>query len=225
MDAKVTLIGMYQYLLNHPTNKVDLFGDINLNEAIDKDTLINEILMESGEFGVIYQDGYFLKNAITLFFDVHKRTFDKWVEAVNLEYNPLDNYDRLEEWSDNTSHSGEGTHNDSSSQSSSNESRSSSNGSDLHNVSAFDSNSYSPESQTLGTNSGEVSGSGNENSNSSGSTSESSTTGSTHSGRVHGNIGVTTSMQLVRDQLELVRFNIYEEIASLFVEDFCIMVY
>ena len=46
-----------------------------------------------------------------------------------------------------------------------------------------------------------------------------------HSGRVHGNIGVTTSQQMLQSELDLARFNLVQEITDLFVLEFCVMVY
>lgn len=46
-----------------------------------------------------------------------------------------------------------------------------------------------------------------------------------HTAHLYGNIGVTTSAQLLREFLDVERFNIYEQIADLFVDEFCIMVY
>lgn len=43
--------------------------------------------------------------------------------------------------------------------------------------------------------------------------------------RAFGNIGVTTTQQMIREQREIVQFNIYDYIARAFVEFFCILVY
>ena len=41
----------------------------------------------------------------------------------------------------------------------------------------------------------------------------------------HGNIGVTTTQQMIKEQREVVQFNIYDYILRAFKERFCIMVY
>ena len=45
------------------------------------------------------------------------------------------------------------------------------------------------------------------------------------SGRAHGNIGVTTSQQMLQAEWEVARLNIYEEAADMFLSEFCIYVY
>ena len=47
----------------------------------------------------------------------------------------------------------------------------------------------------------------------------------THTGRMFGNIGVTTSQQMLRDELEIDRFNLIDEITDLFLTEFIIPVY
>ena len=46
-----------------------------------------------------------------------------------------------------------------------------------------------------------------------------------HSAHLYGNIGVTTSAQMLKEFLDIERFNIYEQIADIFIDEFCIMVY
>ena len=47
----------------------------------------------------------------------------------------------------------------------------------------------------------------------------------TREAHMYGNIGVTTSQQMVRDQLSVVEWNIYEHIKDIFMQEFCIMIY
>ena len=48
---------------------------------------------------------------------------------------------------------------------------------------------------------------------------------STHHGRIHGNIGVTTSQQMLEAELQLGYWNVYEKITELFLQEFTIPVY
>ena len=47
----------------------------------------------------------------------------------------------------------------------------------------------------------------------------------THDGHLYGNIGVTTSQQMLRDELDISRWNIYDEIAKCFARELIIPVY
>lgn len=52
-----------------------------------------------------------------------------------------------------------------------------------------------------------------------------STSTSTRTGRTHGNIGVTTSQQMIEDERRVSEFNIIDYITQSFKKRFCIMVY
>lgn len=54
---------------------------------------------------------------------------------------------------------------------------------------------------------------------------ESGTRSGKHSGRIHGNIGVTTNATLIREELELRRYDIYLDIARQFQKRFIVEVY
>lgn len=97
MRSYISLDGMMSYLetLNTP-----LFSAINLPSGIDRTTLINTIYQDGAEFGVIYPDPNFLRARVNAWFDTKYNTFDKWNTVLNMEYNPIENYDRMENWSD-----------------------------------------------------------------------------------------------------------------------------
>ena len=46
-----------------------------------------------------------------------------------------------------------------------------------------------------------------------------------HTGRLYGNIGVTTSQQMLQSELDIAKFNLYDQIADIFCEEFCLMIY
>ena len=94
---KVTLIGLNQFLHNQDD---DLFKNLNVPEGIDKDTLTGNILLRGSDFEVMYADPYFMQDAIGLWSRKWYRTFSKWVDALAIEYNPLENYNRKEDWTD-----------------------------------------------------------------------------------------------------------------------------
>lgn len=46
-----------------------------------------------------------------------------------------------------------------------------------------------------------------------------------HWAHLHGNIGVTTTQEMIRQEREIAMFNLYKTIARLFAEEFCVLVY
>ena len=97
MLAKITLFGIERIL-----NSLDrsLFDDIVLPDSIDKDTLKDSIFMRANEFPVIYTDYDYMDYMTKAFFKKYQDTFEKWAYATGLEYNPIHNYDRYEEFLD-----------------------------------------------------------------------------------------------------------------------------
>lgn len=88
--AKITLIGMSNY-------DPDLFKDAFFPEGIDKDLVINALLMQGGEFEVLYPNPDFMKRSITVWCSKWYRTFAEWYKGTQASWNPIYNYDRMEE--------------------------------------------------------------------------------------------------------------------------------
>ena len=218
-SAKITLIGLYRWL---NAENIDLFDAFkSLPEGIDKETLVNLILTEGGEFEPLYADANMMKGQIELFVSQHMRTFTKWVKALAIEYNPLENYDRTEDWTDvnhNIESSTGNIKNNSNGNSSSNNTDNTNNS-----VSAFDNNIMSPHDSSITSSNSSANSSVSSSSNSI--TNGSSDGNSTHTGRTHGNIGVTTSQQMLQSELDIARFNIYQHICDLFIDELLLAVY
>lgn len=201
--ATMTLIGLYNW-------DNTIFDKLNVPADLNKTTLVNNILLRSGEFEVMYADPDCMKDAIGMFSDTWQPTFERWVKALAIEYNPLENYDRKEGWSDTRNTSDSGTSSSSTSGTTSSTT--------TNKVSAYDAGdalTTRDQAQTYGA----------DGSSSSGSSSSSSHEGAKHDGRIHGNIGVTTSQQMLISELDLGYWNIYEKITDLFLTNFVIPVY
>ena len=96
--AKLTMMGMNTFL-NQMYDQT-LFDLMQLPEGIDKEVLCDNIMLQGGEFEVLYADPAFMRNAIGMWSKKCYNTFLKWITAQSLEYNPLENYDRMEDWTD-----------------------------------------------------------------------------------------------------------------------------
>ena len=205
-SAKMTLIGCNTFFSNMND---DLFKGLTLPEGLAKNTLTNNILLQGGEFEVVYSDPFFLQNAISIWADREAATFERWVNALAIEYAPLENYDRHENWTDTLDSDGTsrttGTND------------TSTNGTVTTDVSAYDSNGYQPKEKV--TTAETIDNDTTENN-----TSTLDNTGM-HAGRIHGNIGVTTSQQMLEAELDLGYWNIYSRITDMFLKEFTIMIY
>lgn len=198
MPATLTMIGLYNF-------RSDLFDLMTLPDGIDRNTCIDSILLRCGQFEVLYPDADFMKDAIRLWSSKWYRTFERWQKALSIDYEPLNNYDRTEEWTDD------------------NEGRSTTNGTTKdktnanvkNRISAYNSSTMQPdtESESSGTSESTL-----DNVN----TSENR---NVRKGRAYGNIGVTTSQQMLEAELDVAKWNLYDHIADVFCENFVIPIY
>lgn len=99
MTAKIPLYSFFSYM----KDKGGLFKELTLPAEISKDDVIDNILLKGGDFCVLYQDPEFMQYAIGTWCRKYQPTFIKWVKALNIEYNPLENYDRFEDTSTTSS--------------------------------------------------------------------------------------------------------------------------
>lgn len=205
-SAKFTLIGVYQYFNNAGG---DLFELLTLPEGIDKDTLKSNILLQGGEFEVQHGNPHFIHDAIAIWSNAYQETFTRWVNALAIEYAPLENYDRMEHWTDELD--GTGTSNSVGTLDNTTEDETE------RTKSAFDSSAYQPYDKVNSRTTSDTD-----------STDRTNTTvnnDSEHNGRIHGNIGVTTSQQMLTQELDLGYWNLYQRITQLFLQEFVIPVY
>lgn len=219
-SAKITLIGLYQYNNN-------LFsGFSNLPESIEMDLLVDNILMRGGEYEVLYPNPDFLKDAITSWSKRYAPVVSNWLKAIDAteDIAPLENYDRIEDWSDNRSSNS--TNNMSGNGSTSGTDSTSGNASTIgtDTVSAYDSSTLVDDTGTTQTNTTQTASNTSTNSTTQTASTATNQDAATHSGRIHGNIGVTTSAAMWREWMDVVEKygNIYDSIATIFLQSFVI---
>ena len=192
--AKLTLIGLYNY-------DSTIFDGLQLPDYFDKETLVNTILLAGGEFGCIYSGVEFMKQAISLWSAKNQRYFERLAVLMQTDYDPLENYNRQEKWTDEGSGTSNSFYNNVSS------------GSSEGKVSAFNSDDY--ENRDLST----------DNSSDTGDSTGSSEYENNREGYARGNIGVTTSQEMFRQEMDIVGISPYDVIAGDFINEFCIKLY
>lgn len=218
--ARITLWGFYQF-----TDKT-LFDNIKLYEGFDKQVLIDLIMQQSGELFPFHQQPEYLQLNIENWFNRMYDQFKRMYEAITAEYNPIENYDRIEEWSDSESASQSESESSSSSSSAHDSTSDSSSNSMTNDISAANmTGGFLPDSASNGVSAGRSSTDSNSRINSSRNRHDMSNRFATHGGRIHGNIGVLTNQSMIESELRLRQFDIYETIANMFEEEFIIRIY
>lgn len=195
--ALMTVEGLYNY-------KDTLFNEFNVPGGMDKQIAIDTICMRSRELEVLYPNLEFFAMRIGIWSRKHQYNWKKLYDTMLLEYNPIENYDRMEEWNDTDTESGSSTV--------TNEIMSS--GTITEQNTAFNAG-LADHAKEISDNDTTNNGSG----------TNKRDAKHSRSGRAHGNIGVTTSQQMIESERKVAMFNIYDVIAESFVENFCLMVY
>lgn len=226
MRATLSILGLYQ---REPT----LFDELELPGNMNKDVMIDNILYEAAPLEAYYPDPNFMKFMIGRWSFMNQSVWQKLYDTTVLEYNPIFNYDRTEEWSENEQMLDKrtltGTEMETSTDNSSGEIRSSGTVQSELNVSGYNESSYVPREQTIETpdtltsNTSEtdriVSIDKNDTEN------MDRKRDNIRTGRAFGNIGVTTTQQMIQQERETVLFNMYKVITDSFIERFCLMIY
>lgn len=199
-----------------------LFSKMELDSRLNKEMVINSIMDYNGEFIPQYPEGPLFQQMIGTWSFRIKDGVKRMIDALEADYNPIENTDRYDEWTETTD--SEQSHNVSRETGNTRNEDYTENTDDTTetSVSAYDSSSFTPKDKvTLDsgkTNTGTIQDSGNENEDMTGTGNETKT----YSQHLHGNIGVTTNQQMIRDELDLRKFNIYTYIAEDFFDNLMI---
>lgn len=177
----LTTRGMYNY---HPT----LFDGLTVPDYWDKDTLIGVILQYTDEREVLYSNPDVYEVAIMHWGNSNLGQWQRLAKALQVEYEPLENFDRREEYTDMSSDKGTGKSNS--------ESTGKATGYNSGALVAVDGSESSANTDTLTEHT------------------------SSHAGRLHGNIGVTTSQQMLQSEIDIRKYNWYNEVGKEFANRF-----
>lgn len=244
--GKISILGLYY-------SDPDLFVNLHLPEALNSDVVIDNLLMETAELECIYPDADFMKLAIGSWSLKELEVWQKLYETTVFDYNPIWNKDGTVTETESISREGqtnnvrttEGSRNGTTSSSEAEETQNSdvktneSGSTETLTVAGFDESTFQNREKTVTDSSGTDSdvASGSRETSGSGTTSDSYNDTGVDSGSHNddetreysrteqGNIGVTSTQQLIREEREVDLFNIYDEIIQSFKRRFCVLVY
>lgn len=182
-----------------------IFDGLTLPDGMDRAALLNLLVSELAELEVIYPDPDRMKSIITSWSKANYSVWDRAWKALQLEYNPIWNVDGdvIELETRNLSRAGSSSGSNTFSEDHQNK------------VAGFNGTDYQNREQNITSNTDRRTDQHND-----------SDTGTIeHKTRRTGNIGVTTSQQMLREELEIAKTNIYNWIIEMFKAHFCVMVY
>lgn len=237
-EAKISIVGLYQWdntifnLMNYPSY------DDNEFTAEEKEMLINNLMAECSGLEILYPNPTIMKNMIGLWSMKEKPTWDRIYRAAQLDYDPIENYHRTEHSTETLAnydqHSGADTNQASGTDSMNGGSTDTNSGTDTTTgkMVGYDANILVDHDQTDLQHGHVLTNIHND-----GTTygrKDTFTHGEKidHGGTIKndveafGNIGVTTSQQMIESELALApKLNVFNFIIESFKERFCLMVY
>ena len=210
----LSILGLYNY-------DNTIFDLLTLPEGLDNQTLIKSICAELSDMELLYPNPEVMKDLIGVWSAGCQYEWQKLYETMQIEYNPIDNYDRTE--TRTLASQGTGSGSDGGSDSLSTSKSHSAQEQDTGKVTAFNSGTLADKNQTTGTSSATDTETATTNYGKTKQETFSKT--DTETIRARGNIGVTTTMQMLKEQRDIVKFNLYDIITEEFKYRFCILVY
>lgn len=197
--ATLTILGLYQW-------DQTLFDDFRVPEQLDKNILVDSIILECADLETTLPNYDIFKRMISSWSISRLNAWAHMYNALTEEYNALHNYDRTE------------THDDEWSNSRNSSMEQQSGGQDVltNRTAAFNGDSLA----TAGSDTTAYGGTANTTDNGTESGSRDYTI------RAYGNIGVTTSQQMLESEISLrSKYDMYDIITQEFKQKFCIMIY
>lgn len=210
-QATLSIAGLYSW-------DDHIFDQMQVPTGVNKQNVIDNILLECAELTVIYPDWDFMRKAIGAWSTKELEIWQKVYDLEHMEYNPIENYDRYEDELENIGNKGQTMQVGSSETTNS----TTQNTDTVNRVAGFNSNDLANQSQAE-TNDMNVGRGGNLASDMSYSNNDQTRS---RGSRIHGNVGVTTSQQMLMAEFELrPKIHIDDYIINSFKERFCILVY
>lgn len=249
MRATLSLMGMYEY--DHTI--LDFFHYPDKWETVDKDVFVNKLLLDTAELEILYPDANIFKTAIKYWSAAEVSNWNKLYDTTVLKYNPIWNKDgtvtEIEKHIKNNNYTDvtDGKITDHSStignqntDTSGKENIDTTNKTNEKNyVFGFNSDSAAQSGETVTDDTGNTKTDRSENSktNSSANT-DATTTNNTnfkhdekenidreYTRTEQGNIGITTTQQMINEEREVDKFNLMDYIIDRFKQRFCLLVY
>lgn len=211
-QSTLSLLGLYNY-------DNSILDDLALPEELEesRDTITDNLLFETSEMEILYPDPVVLKAAIRVWSQKSLPVWQELYDTTQYEYNPIWNKDGTFSETETRNLAGLETRNltggsqDSGSGSSTAE----------YDVYGYNSETAAHESKTTDSNTYSRTSSSTQ-----GGTINQTDTGTVTRARTEqGNIGITSTQELIEKQRAVVEFNIMDRIIADFKQRFCLMVY
>lgn len=234
----LSIMGLYEYDNN-------IFQGLQVPEGLNREAVINEILLQCAELEIMYPNIDIMKLAITTWSIANQYTWQKLYDTMVVEYNPIWNVDAnvtdtlAGSESRDISRSGSGSNNRTLNLADNETVNLSDNETvdmtDTRSVKGFNSNTWAESEKNEKDGTDNITHTGTDNTTHTGtdniaitdseSVDDDLTRSETRTQRRTGNIGVTTTQQMLEQERAIAEFNMISYIAQSFKQRFCLLIY
>lgn len=230
MSATVSLLGLKR--LNE-----GILGELVVPEGVDIELVRDNLLAETAELEVIYPDAYFMQAMIGRWSAKELPVWDRLYKTTLLEYNPIENYDRKEKWTEdenttrNTDSEATGTSKTETEGTSKQHRENEIEHGQNKYVSAYNETDFTPTERTqdsqqdIGDTTQEDEGNVNVSAKSGNVTDETGKRLLDREGKISGNTGFYTKQKMIEQERGIAEYNIIDVIINSFKNRFCLLVY
>lgn len=236
--VRLSILGLYKF------NNA-LFNEMKLPSgfsAQDRETIIGNILSECAELECLFPDWDYCQTMIGLWSKFNQPTWERIYKASLADYNPIENYNRTEietiQSDKSETHSGndirKASGKDTNNVTATTTENHSGTDAETNSITAYDSNTLYVHDKSELTHGEQIAGGGNTDSTINYGKSDTFTHGEkivnddsiTRNNHTSGNIGVTTSQQMLEQEIAVsAKLNMFAIICDSFKERFCLLVY
>lgn len=230
MSATVSLLGLKR--LNE-----GILGELVVPKGVDIELVKDNLLAETAELEVIYPDAVFMQAMIGRWSAKELPVWDRLYKTTLLQYNPIENYDRQEKWTEdentnkNLDSKETGSNTTQASDSSKSHGERKNNDGTSKYVSAYNETEFTPTERIAGNS--QVIGDFNASSESDINTNtknglvsdEKGKRALAREGSIHGNTGFYTKQKMIEQERQIAEYNIIDVIINSFKNRFCLQVY
>lgn len=219
LRSSLSLRGLYNY--DH-----GLFTGINLPDEVNYQDFVYLLLQETEDLEVLYPDPNFMKDAIRFWGKSMRPSWEAMAKALTAEYEPLENYNRTEDWTDNGTRTDNLTEKNNGGMTGSGSVSETTGGNITTSNKGYNSGAWVAGEKQDST--GSVSNTSTDSTTTNNTRTNTGTVGNvvTRKGNVHGNVGVTSSQQMITQEVQLrVQYQLCNIIIQQFKLKFCLLVY
>ena len=197
----------------------------NVVHTLNRDDVINNILLQCAELELVYPSPQMMKFAIGVWSASNARTWDKLYKSMFLEYNPIWNVDATETETETNERDISRLHSGTNNETVNLTDAETVNLTDTESVQGFNTATWSEAKKNVKSGTDNITHTGTDNTSISNNETVNDDNERILSKRRTGNIGVTSSQSLVQAEREVADFSIIEFITQSFKERFCLLIY